>query len=49
MVKTSEAEFQGLPAPSFDWEPMIPSKTEANKTPEPAADDPPVDCSLFFV
>ena len=40
-VKTSEAEFQGLPAPSFEGEPMIPSKTEAEKTLEPAADDPP--------
>ncbi|KAH0879419.1 LOW QUALITY PROTEIN: hypothetical protein HID58_066813 [Brassica napus] len=42
-VKTSEAEFQGLPAPSFEGEPMIPSKTEAEKTLEHAADDPHVD------
>ncbi|KAH0892980.1 hypothetical protein HID58_055409 [Brassica napus] len=28
MVKTSEAEFLGLPAPSFEGEPMIPRKTE---------------------
>ena len=43
MVKTSEAEFQGLPAPSFEGEPVIPDKTEAEKTQEPAADDPPAD------
>ena len=43
MVKTSEAEFQRLPAPSFEGEPMIPSKTQAEKTLEPAVDDPPVD------
>ncbi|KAF3546476.1 hypothetical protein DY000_02006513 [Brassica cretica] len=41
MMKTSEAEFMGIPAPSFEGEPKIPSKTEAEKTPEPAADDPP--------
>ena len=40
MVKTSEAEFMGIPAPSFEGEPMIPSKTEAEKTLKPAADDP---------
>ncbi|WZZ44752.1 hypothetical protein YC2023_041011 [Brassica napus] len=40
MVKTSEAEFMGIPAPSFEGEPMIPSKTEAEKTMKPAADDP---------
>ena len=43
MVKTSEAEFLGLPAPSFEGEPMIPRKTEVEKTSEPAADDPPTD------
>ncbi|WZZ34602.1 hypothetical protein YC2023_018003 [Brassica napus] len=31
-VKTFEAELQGLPAPSFEGEPMIPGKTEANNT-----------------
>ncbi|KAF3542757.1 hypothetical protein DY000_02007261 [Brassica cretica] len=41
MVKTSEAEFRGLLAPSFEGEPVIPSKTEAEKTLE-RADDPPV-------
>ncbi|KAH0854413.1 LOW QUALITY PROTEIN: hypothetical protein HID58_073726, partial [Brassica napus] len=40
-VKSFEADFQGIPAPSFEGEPMIPSKTEAEKTLEPAADDPP--------
>ncbi|KAF3557918.1 hypothetical protein F2Q69_00013495 [Brassica cretica] len=43
MVKTSEAEYRGLTAPSFDGEPVIPSKTKAEKTPEPTADDPPTD------
>ncbi|KAH0879653.1 hypothetical protein HID58_067047, partial [Brassica napus] len=42
-MATSEAEFQGLPAPSFEGEPVIPDKTEAEKTQEPAADDPPAD------
>ena len=49
MVKTSEAELQELPAPSFEGEPMIPSKTEAEKTSEPTADDPPVDWSLILI
>ncbi|KAF3573550.1 hypothetical protein F2Q69_00058661 [Brassica cretica] len=40
MVKTSEAEFQGLPAPTFEGEPSIPSGTETKKTPEPVADEP---------
>ncbi|KAH0879421.1 hypothetical protein HID58_066815, partial [Brassica napus] len=40
MVKTSEARLQGLPTPSFEGKPSIPSKTEAEKTPEPTADDP---------
>ena len=43
MVKTSEAELQGLPAPSFEGEPSIPGKTEAEKTLEPTADDPLAD------
>ncbi|KAH0879424.1 hypothetical protein HID58_066818 [Brassica napus] len=43
MVKTSEAELQGLLIPSFEGEPSIPSKTEAEKTPEPTADDPLAD------
>ncbi|KAF3545865.1 hypothetical protein DY000_02007827 [Brassica cretica] len=43
VVKTSEAEFQRLPAPSFEGEPMIPSKTQAEKTLEPTVDDPLVD------
>ncbi|KAH0903281.1 LOW QUALITY PROTEIN: hypothetical protein HID58_042784 [Brassica napus] len=41
MVKTSEAEFQGLPAPTFEGEPSIPSGTETEKTPEPVAGNPP--------
>ena len=41
MVKTSEAEFQGLPVPTFEGEPSIPSGTETEKTLEPVADDPP--------
>ena len=41
MVKTSEAEFHGLPAPTFDGESSIPSRTETEKTPEPVANDPP--------
>ena len=41
MVKTSEAEFQGLPAPTFEGEPSILSGTETEKTPEPVTDDPP--------
>ncbi|KAH0879202.1 hypothetical protein HID58_066596 [Brassica napus] len=41
MVKTFEAEFQGLPAPTFEGEPSIPSGTETEKTPEPVTDDPP--------
>ncbi|KAH0893185.1 hypothetical protein HID58_055614, partial [Brassica napus] len=43
MVKTSEAEYRGLLAPSFEGEPVILSKTETEKTPEPTADDPPTD------
>ncbi|KAL0836197.1 hypothetical protein Bca101_088087 [Brassica carinata] len=41
MVKTSEAEFQGLPAPTFEGETSIPSGTETETTPEPIADNPP--------
>ncbi|WZZ50775.1 hypothetical protein YC2023_050882 [Brassica napus] len=44
MVKTSEAELQGLSVPSFEGVLMIPCKNEAEKTPEPTADDPPIDC-----
>ncbi|KAF2583135.1 hypothetical protein F2Q68_00004584 [Brassica cretica] len=43
MVKTSEAEFLVLPPPSFEGQPMIMGNTEAEKTPEPDADDPPTD------
>ncbi|KAF3607091.1 hypothetical protein DY000_02047839 [Brassica cretica] len=43
MVKTSEAEFLGLHALSFEGEPTIPGKPEAEKTPQPTADDPPTD------
>ena len=32
-----------LPAPSFEGEPVIPSKTEAEKTSEPTASDPSTD------
>ncbi|KAG5373832.1 hypothetical protein IGI04_042847 [Brassica rapa subsp. trilocularis] len=38
MLKTSEAEYQGLPAPTFEGEPSLPSGTETEK---PVADDPP--------
>ena len=41
MVKTSEAVFQGFPAPTFEGEPSIHSSTGTKKTPEPVADDPP--------
>ena len=41
MVKTFEAEFQGLPASTFKGEQSIPSGTETEKTPEPVTDDPP--------
>ena len=40
MVKTSEAELQELPAPSFEGEPVIPSRTATEKTTDPTADDP---------
>ncbi|KAF3499034.1 hypothetical protein F2Q69_00042293 [Brassica cretica] len=43
LVKTSKDELQGLPAPSFEDEPLIPRDTEAEKTLEPTADDPPAD------
>ena len=41
MVKTSEAVFQGFPAPTFEGEPSIHSSTETKKTLKPVADDPP--------
>ncbi|KAL0749531.1 hypothetical protein Bca101_031534 [Brassica carinata] len=40
MVKTFEAEFQGISSPTFEGEPSIPSGTETEKTPEPVTDDP---------
>ncbi|KAH0902950.1 hypothetical protein HID58_042453 [Brassica napus] len=43
MVKTSKAEYRGLPAPSSEGEPVIPSKAATEKTPEPTTDDPPSD------
>ncbi|KAH0892972.1 LOW QUALITY PROTEIN: hypothetical protein HID58_055401 [Brassica napus] len=43
MVNTSEAEYRGLPAPSFEGEPVIPSRTAIEKTLDPTADDPPSD------
>ncbi|KAF3546319.1 hypothetical protein DY000_02006762 [Brassica cretica] len=43
MVNTSEAEYRGLPAPSFEGEPVIPSRTATEKTTDPTADDPPSD------
>ena len=46
MVKTSEPEFQRLHAPTFEGEPLLPSATETEKTPEPVADDPPASGSL---
>ena len=36
MVKISEAEFQGLPAPTFEGELSIPSGAETEKTPSPS-------------
>ncbi|KAH0862809.1 hypothetical protein HID58_080020, partial [Brassica napus] len=41
MVKITEPELLGLPTPSFEGEPQVPGDMEAEKTPEPAADDPP--------
>ncbi|KAH0858915.1 hypothetical protein HID58_087176 [Brassica napus] len=41
MVKITEAELLGLPTPSFEGEPQVPGDMEGEKTPEPAADDPP--------
>ena len=41
MVKTSETEFRGLPAPTFEGEPSFLSGTETEKAPEPVTDDPP--------
>ncbi|KAF3525968.1 hypothetical protein F2Q69_00046095 [Brassica cretica] len=41
MVKITEAELLGLPTPSFEGEPQVPGDMEAEKMPEPAADDPP--------
>ncbi|KAF3508393.1 hypothetical protein F2Q69_00006044 [Brassica cretica] len=43
MVNTSEAEYRGLPAPSFEGEPVIPSRSATEKTTDPTADDPPSD------
>ncbi|KAL0660755.1 hypothetical protein Bca4012_097592 [Brassica carinata] len=40
-VKITEAELLGLPTPSFEGEPQVPGDMEAEKMPEPAADDPP--------
>ncbi|KAF3547438.1 hypothetical protein DY000_02007577 [Brassica cretica] len=45
----SEAEYRGLPAHSFEGEPVIPSKTATEKTPEPTADDPPSDPLPLFL
>ncbi|KAF3547505.1 hypothetical protein DY000_02008185 [Brassica cretica] len=41
MVKITEAELLGLPTPSFEGEPQVPGDMEAEKMPEPAAEDPP--------
>ncbi|KAH0868019.1 hypothetical protein HID58_075041 [Brassica napus] len=41
MVKITEAELLGLPTPSFEGEPKVPGDMEAEKAPEPTADDPP--------
>ncbi|KAH0936453.1 hypothetical protein HID58_013570, partial [Brassica napus] len=49
MVKTSEAEYRGFPAPSFEGEPAIPSKAATEKTQKPSADDPPSDPYSFFL
>ena len=43
MVKTSEAEYRGFQAPSFEGEPAIPSKAATEKTQKPSADVPPSD------
>ena len=40
MVKIIEAEFLGLPPPSFEHEPKVPGCAE-KKTLEPSANDPP--------
>ena len=40
MVKITEAEFLGLPPPSFEHEPKVPGGAET-KTLEPSANDPP--------
>ncbi|KAL0886030.1 hypothetical protein Bca101_010013 [Brassica carinata] len=42
IVKTTEAQFLGLPAPSFEDEPQIPEKAKVVRTPEPSDDDPQV-------
>ncbi|KAH0866875.1 LOW QUALITY PROTEIN: hypothetical protein HID58_073897 [Brassica napus] len=34
MDNTSEAELQGIPAPTFEGEPWIPNRTETEETPE---------------
>lgn len=44
-VKTTEAKLLGLPAPSFENEPIIRGEAEEeekNQEPAPADDDPPV-------
>ncbi|KAF3557228.1 hypothetical protein F2Q69_00013517 [Brassica cretica] len=43
VVKTTEAELLGLPPPSFEYEPQVPSGEEVKKAPEPDADDPPAE------
>ncbi|KAF3488236.1 hypothetical protein F2Q69_00052283 [Brassica cretica] len=49
-VKITEAELLGLPTPSFESELRVLGDVEAEKIPEPVADDPsvqPTDSSLY--
>ncbi|KAH0926446.1 hypothetical protein HID58_018702 [Brassica napus] len=42
VVKISEAEFLGLPPPSFEYKPKVPGSDEMKGASEPPADDPPI-------
>ena len=49
-VKITEAELLGLPTPSFESELRVLGDVEAEKIPEPVADDPsvqPSDSNLY--
>ena len=43
VVKTTEAELLGLPPPSFEYEPQVPSGEVVKKALGPDADDPPAE------